>query len=192
VEIVDANGKTLAMVPVQAKGEWMTTDFVPFEETIEFTPTTETGKIIFHKDNPSGEPQLDDKREISVRFDLTGVPKRMIKIYNYDESKDKDQNGNILCSAAGLVAVDKEIVRTNTPIQDAVRTQLSTMNLDGVELTGANLTAGALTLAFKDPNNKTSGGSCRVSILRAQIEASAKQFGGVSQVKYSPAEVFQP
>ncbi|MBA3551132.1 hypothetical protein H0W32_02915 [Patescibacteria group bacterium] len=69
LKIVDANGKTLAEVPAQAQGEWMTEEFVPFEVTVPFaTSTTKIGKIIFIKDNPSGDPERDDSFELPVIF----------------------------------------------------------------------------------------------------------------------------
>lgn len=69
VEIVDAAGKRLAIVPAQAEGEWMTTEFVPFSVSIPFSSTTAaTGTIILHKDNPSGLPEFDRSVSIPVRF----------------------------------------------------------------------------------------------------------------------------
>lgn len=69
VEITDKNGNRLGISYAQAQGEWMTTDFVPFESTIEFNSGTATsGFIIFHKDNPSGLPEHDDSRQMSVTF----------------------------------------------------------------------------------------------------------------------------
>lgn len=41
-------------------------------------------------------------------------------------------------------------------------------------------------------NNKTNGGSCRAGILWFQIEATAKQFSEVKQVRFLPEELFQP
>lgn len=69
VTILDANKKILAKVPVQAKGEWMTEDFVEFEGDITFlAPTTDTGVVIFENDNPSGDPARAKSIEIPVRF----------------------------------------------------------------------------------------------------------------------------
>jgi hypothetical protein len=71
VELKDMNGQALALVPAQAQGEWMTTDWVPFEVTLVFSvtaTTTDNGILTLHKDNPSGEPQFDDARSISVRL----------------------------------------------------------------------------------------------------------------------------
>jgi len=69
IRIIDANGKELGIVPAQAQGEWMTTEFVPFETELVFsTPTTDTGTLILEKDNPSGLPEHADERRIPVRF----------------------------------------------------------------------------------------------------------------------------
>lgn len=69
VRILDANGMELAVVPAQAQGEWMTTEFVPFKATVVFeTPMTTTGTVVFEKDNPSGLPEYADAVSVPVRF----------------------------------------------------------------------------------------------------------------------------
>lgn len=55
VELVDSKGNVLAEQQAQARGEWMTDDWVPFEATLEFdAPDDERGYLIFHRANPSG------------------------------------------------------------------------------------------------------------------------------------------
>jgi hypothetical protein len=53
-EIQDANGKKIAEGPVQAQGDWMTPEFVPF--SLQVTVPNYHGKatLILHNDNPSG------------------------------------------------------------------------------------------------------------------------------------------
>lgn len=185
----------------------MTENFVPFSSTIEFSsaPTTQTGKVVLHKDNPSGLPQNDAKVEIPVRFSNVVAQTREVNLYFYDSGRDRDANGNVLCSAKGLVPVERSIAFTNTPIQDSVKELLkgptsvekltltdTEFPLAGVSLSSASLSNGVLTLTFNDPQNKTTGGSCRVTVLSAQIEATAKQFGGVNSVRFAPEDVFQP
>lgn len=134
------------------------------------------------------------------------VQTRTISLYYYDPANDQDESGNIQCSREGLVTVRREIPVTQTPIQDAIRLLLqgeltaqekadgatTEYPLDGVELVGAALKDGVLTLEFKDPMNKTGGGSCRVGILWFQIEATALQFPEVKSVRFIPEELFQP
>lgn len=59
-----------------ARGEWMTTEFVPFSTNVTFTSPYQSGDpdfmkngtLILKKDNPSDLPELDDALEIPVRF----------------------------------------------------------------------------------------------------------------------------
>lgn len=69
-ELKDAQGKTLAQGPVQAKSDWMTPDFVPFSITITFPtqPAGSKGTLVLKKDNPSGDPARDEELDIPVTF----------------------------------------------------------------------------------------------------------------------------
>ena len=212
IKIVDANENILGTHFATAQGEWMTEDFVPFRAELDFTvSSTEQGTLILQKNNPSDLPENDGKLRIPVLFDATAsLPKpdaqRLIKLYYYNFSKDKDASGNISCTPNGLEYVERNIPLTITPIQDAIKLLLkgeltaaertdgitTEFPLSGLELEGASLKDGTLTLAFADPQNKTSGGSCRAGILWFQIEATAKQFPEVSSVRFLPEELFQP
>ena len=69
IRLVDAAGGVLVVVPAQARGEWMTTDFVPFEVQLTFAPPSSPGGfLILQKDNPSGLPEHADSLVIPVRF----------------------------------------------------------------------------------------------------------------------------
>ncbi len=72
VILTDWDGKIIAQVSAQAKGDWMTTDWVPFEAMITFTNpgavVSSRGALILKKDNPSGLPENDDYRELAVFF----------------------------------------------------------------------------------------------------------------------------
>lgn len=70
VELKDANGKTIAEAPAQAKGDWMTEEFVPFSLSLTFPaqPRGTMGTLILHKDNPSGEPERDQSLSIPITF----------------------------------------------------------------------------------------------------------------------------
>jgi hypothetical protein len=205
VELRDGNGKIIAQAPAQAQSDWMTTNFVPFSVTLTFAkPTTSTGTLILRNDNPSGLPENAKSISIPVRFSIT---ERTVKLYFYNSALDKDAAGNILCSSKGLVAVNRTIPVTQTPLQDTLRLLLrgdltaserssgvtTEFPLGGVSLTSASLTnAGTLTLSIADPQNKTSGGACHAQVLRAQVETTARQFPEVKTIIFSPATVFQP
>lgn len=144
---------------------------------------------------------------IPPKCDFAACPEtRKIRLYYYNSELDKDELGNTMCSRDGLVAVEREVAVTTTPIQGAIKLLLSGQlteqeksqginteyPLEGLSLKGASLKDGVLTLEFDDSKNKTVGGACRVGILWFQIEATAKQFSEVKQVKFYPEELFQP
>lgn len=57
-ELLDAEGKRLVQGPVQAQGEWMTPNFVPFSFQVTI-PANYKGAatLVLHNDNPSGLPE---------------------------------------------------------------------------------------------------------------------------------------
>jgi hypothetical protein len=69
VYLLDADGDTIAVMPAQAEGEWMTQAFVPFKATLTFTPpASPTGTLILAKDNPSGLPEHAAELRVPIRF----------------------------------------------------------------------------------------------------------------------------
>jgi hypothetical protein len=68
--LVDERGATLATAIVQADGEWMTEDFVPFSATFRFTVPegVRAGRLVLDKSNASGLPEHDASLVIPVRF----------------------------------------------------------------------------------------------------------------------------
>ncbi|MEX1028052.1 MAG: Gmad2 immunoglobulin-like domain-containing protein [Candidatus Paceibacterota bacterium] len=207
VRILDANGNELGVVPAQAQGDWMTAEYVPFSAELTFsTPSTDTGTVVFERSNPSGLPENANELRVPIRFNANATPQRSVSLYYYNPERDQDASGNILCSDAGLVEVTRQIPVTQTPIQDTIRLLLegnltaqeeaqgieTEYPLTGFALTGANLANGTLTLSFNDSNNRTSGGSCRVGILWAQIRETALQFDVVDEVEFTPETLFQP
>lgn len=214
VNLYDGNGQLLAATTAQAKEDWTSEDFVPFEAKLEFLPP-ETGKgtLVLEKDNPSGLAENADELRMPVFFSQEdresqeeNQEKRAVKLYYYHPELDQDEEGNIACSRKGLVAVERTIPLTETPIQDTIKLLLkgelteeekaqgieTEYPLEGFSLEGASLKDGVLTLEFFDPQNKTSGGSCRVGILWFQVEETAKQFLEVKEVRFLPENLFQP
>jgi len=205
-KILDESGNILGWGIAQAKADWMTEEFVPFEVKIDFeSPQTQKGVLVLIKDNPSGLPENDDEFRMPIVLEKT-QPQQTISLYYYNSELDQDESGNIMCSRQGLVRVERKIPVTRTPIQDAIKLLLrgeltneeraqgisTEYPLAGFSLTAASLKDGVLTLQFNDANNRSGGGSCRVGILWFQIEATAKEFPQVQQVRFLPEELFQP
>ncbi|MDP3947753.1 MAG: Gmad2 immunoglobulin-like domain-containing protein [bacterium] len=70
VILTNWDGLIIAQGIATAKSDWMTTEFVPFEATLNFTVDknaySNRGSLILRKDNPSGLPEHDDALEIPV------------------------------------------------------------------------------------------------------------------------------
>lgn len=71
IEIISADGTVIGQGIAQAKEDWMTENFVPFEALIAFkTNATTTGVIRLKKDNPSGDPINDAYLDVPVKFGI--------------------------------------------------------------------------------------------------------------------------
>ncbi len=69
VLITDSNNNLMGTGVAQAKGDWMTQDFVDFSADVTFSkPNTPTGFIIFTNDNPSGLPANQKKEKLEIKF----------------------------------------------------------------------------------------------------------------------------
>ena len=70
IELHDSTDKVLSRAVATLKGDWMTTDLVPFTATLAFTEpaTVETAQLVLHKDNPSDLPENDDSVTIPIKL----------------------------------------------------------------------------------------------------------------------------
>ena len=67
VELVGQNGTVIATGMAEAKDDWMTEEFVPFEATLTWgTTSAASATLILHKANPSGMPENDAEVQIPV------------------------------------------------------------------------------------------------------------------------------
>lgn len=82
VVLTDWDGRIIAERAAEARGPWMTEDFVPFTVTFYFdSPYHEgdpdfmqRGSLILRKDNPSGLLEHDDALEIPIMFNAVDAP----------------------------------------------------------------------------------------------------------------------
>jgi len=70
IKIIDSNGKIIVqgVAKERTPGTWMTGKSIPFEATLSFTTTAQSGAIVLQKDNPSGEPKNDASYSLSIAF----------------------------------------------------------------------------------------------------------------------------
>jgi len=130
---------------------------------------------------------------------------KIIKLFYYNPLIDQGPGG-AQCSRNGLVAVERKISDGGNVIENTINLLLrgeltesekadgltTEYPLPGFALQTVEIQSGTLTLTFSDSMNKTGGGSCRVAVLWHQIEATAKQFPEVKEVRFLPEEIFQP
>ena len=211
VRVVDGNGQELGVGIAVAQDDWMTEDFVPFVVDVSFDPPeTATGEIIFVRDNPTGLPEHDDQFAFPVSFATdpgeAASQTQTISLYFYDAARDVDDDGVVQCSPDAVVQSSRTIPATTTPARAVVELVLAgeitdaeaaaglstEYPLPGVGLEDIQLRDGVLTITLADPELATSGGSCRVTILRTQLEKTALQFATVDEVVILPEDVFQP
>lgn len=67
IHLQDASGNNIATTVAQAEGEWMTTEFVPFQATLTI-PDAFSGQavLVLEKDNPSGLPEHGDLLRVPI------------------------------------------------------------------------------------------------------------------------------
>ena len=194
VEIVDANGNRLGIVPAQAEGEWMTTDFVPFKTVLNFNaPTTATGELILHKNNPSGEARFDDQLRIPVRFasGSGGENNQLTLKVFFGKQGVSDVNCEDVVErmrkvpetqSVGRIALE-ELLKgpTSAEKQDGYFTSIN----PGVTIKSLTIENGVARADFSEELGQNVAGSCRVIAIRSQIEETLKQFSSVKQVVIS-------
>lgn len=157
----------------------------------------------------------DENKQIEVDGAINNAPVgdvaenddlSQVNLYYYNESADMSEDGNVQCASDAVLSVSRQVSVSENPIQDTINLLIkgelteeeisddfsTEFPLNGFELVSVNLLDGSLSLEFSDPNNLSSGGSCRVNILRAQIEKTALQFEGVASVRFLPNSILQP
>ena len=128
-----------------------------------------------------------------------------VKLYYYNQKLDQGEQHFISCDEKYVVPTERTVTVEDATIEktlklllmgeltDAERSLGLTTEFpnEGFSLTSYKLEDGQLFLEFKDENSFTSGGSCRIGLLRMQIEKTALQFPEVKHVVF-PEELFQP
>ncbi len=187
VKILDSTGKELGRGIMQAKSDWMTTDFVPFEGEIEFQPsTTNNGLLVLEKDNPSGLPENDKSIEIPIRFSQIETIK--VKVYFNNNKLDPEFSCN------KVFPVERIIPKTQAPAREALELLLegpSSVDIDqgfftninpDVKIQSLTIENGVAKVDFDEQLEFQVGGSCRVAAIRAEITQTLKQFSTVKEV----------
>ncbi|MBI4101685.1 MAG: GerMN domain-containing protein [Candidatus Nealsonbacteria bacterium] len=190
IELLDERGNSLAIVVAQAKDDWMTANFVPFEATLDFPPSLSgKGTLIFKKDNPSGLPEFDDEFSLPIVFE----PQESIKVKAFVNTSKMDPE----FSCNKVFPVEREVVKTEAvaraaleellkgPTRKELAEEFFTSLNPGVKIQRLTVENGTAKVDFDETLQFQVGGSCRVSAIRAQISNTLKQFPTVEDVVIS-------
>lgn len=192
--LYDNNTAKLGCGIMQAKDNWMTTDFVPFEGKIDFELAKyENGTLILEKSNPSGLKENAEQIEIPVRFgagSITAPETIKIKIYFNNSKLDP-------FSCEEVFAAEREIIKTPAVARRAIEELLkgptekekeegflTNINPD-VKIQKLNIKNGLAEVDFDKQMEFQVAGSCRVLAIRSQIIQTLKQFPTVKDVVIS-------
>ncbi len=189
VSLQDSAGNELYIEPLTATTEWMTTT-VRFEANLEYVTLDQYGKLIFRNENPSGEPSRDREVMIEVRL-IPAVG--MLKVQSYFSNSQLDPEATCekvfpvdriveKTSAVGRVALE-ELLKGPKQIEKGKGYETS-IN-PGVQINSLTITGGIAKVDFNDALTAGVAGSCRVGMIRLQIEQTLKQFPTVKSVVIS-------
>lgn len=189
IRLEDNNGNKIAESYVTAKGDWMTTGFVPFEGELTFTVPAGVieGKLIFEKSNPSDLPQNADSISIPVKF-----AQKMTEVSLFFSNSQKDP-GMADCSRVYMV---KRSVPAIQAIARAALEELLKGPTEEEKSKGyfSSIPGGVIIqslsisnkTAFVDFNSKIeTAGSCKVAAILSQVNETLNQFDTVDKVVIS-------
>lgn len=194
IKLFDDNNFLLGVSQSQALNDWMTEDFVPFEATLSFAePSTQKGKLILEKNNPSGLLKNFDQLIIPVYFKKasTNLEKLMtVKIFLSDSRFMNEPHFD--CSRT--IAVERKVPKTQEVSRAAIEALLrgatqeeinqgfiSNIN-PGTRIKNLTIENKVAKIDFNERLGFQVGGSCRVTAIRAEITETLKQFPNIKEV----------
>ncbi|MDD5590076.1 MAG: GerMN domain-containing protein [Candidatus Portnoybacteria bacterium] len=189
VKLLDEKGNQIAAGIIQAKDDWMTTEFVPFEGQLEFSTAATAGTLVFENDNPSGLPENSKKFEVPVKIEAGET--MSINAYFGNNQLDPQTSCNIVFAAPRTIAKTQGVARVALEEMlkgptDVEKSQgFYTSINSGVKIQKITIENGVAKVDFDKRLEDATGGSCRVSAIRTQITETLKQFSSVKSVVIS-------
>ena len=186
VRLLDGVGKELALGILTATTEW-TKPPVNFETTLTFqTQTSGPMMLLFENENPSGDPARDKTFTLPVKVKLSGETTAVKAFFGKNE---------ITSSTCSIVfPVDRIVPKTQAIARAALeellkgptdeeKSQGYFTNINpGVKIQSLAIDSNGLAKADFSSELESSGGSCRVTEIRSEINFTLKQFPIVKNV----------
>ncbi len=190
VRVYDDAGNELGVGIAQAKGDWMTKDFVEFSGMVEFKPPSSLmGKVVFEKDNPSGLEENAGFVEMPIRFKRSVLESMSVKAFFSNKLSDPK---SVDCGK--VYAVTRTVPKTlgvavaainellKGPTAEESRLAYFTNVSAEAALKTIYIQDGVATADFTAGLVKNVAGSCKVLAIQAQIRETLKQFPTVKEV----------
>ena len=196
VELTKDNGVSLATGTVTAQGDWMTEEFVPFTATLRFDDVDrKAGKLIFQNANPSGLPENQEKFIVPVKFDQPDATepaeeKITVKVFFSNSNLDPTASCNKTFSVERQV---KTLGVARAALEELLKGPLDLEKTDGygssindkVKINSIRIEHKTVYVDFDSQLEYQVGGSCRISMIHAQIDQTLKQFESIDKVVIS-------
>lgn len=181
------DGQTITTINAEAKGNWMTTDFVDFTATLFYPTSTETRKadLILEKDNPSGLPENDKSLRIPVV--LSGEAE---SVYVFWGTQGKECNEVVASPVIRFKHLGDQQATARLVLEELLKGPTDAEKNSGF-FTSINPDVKIQKFSIEDRVAKVDfdkqlefqmGGSCRVAAIRAQITQTLKQFSIIKEV----------
>ncbi len=190
VVLKDPAGNRLGATIAVAQSEWTTNDFVPFEAVLEVHPQLHTeGVLYLQKSNPTGDASYDDALEIPLSFPEEYIT---VQVHFVDTSLSEnslfcDHTADVSRSTAKIKSVARfalEQLFAGPSYFEKVRGYTTSIN-SGVTIKSLTVDDRVAYVDLSDEAQEGVAGSCWVTSIRAQIEATLKQFPSVDSVVIS-------
>ncbi|MDD5639602.1 MAG: GerMN domain-containing protein [Candidatus Pacebacteria bacterium] len=188
IELIDKNNNVIAIGIGMAMANSLTEDFVPFEAKLEFMNSEKKeGFLVFKNDNPSGLPENEKQIKIPVVINANQNLTK-VKVYFANDNLDKD----VTCSK--VFPVERDVEKTEAIARTALEELFKGVNKKeeadsyrtalnpGIKINRLVITDGVANVDLSEELDESVGGSCRVSLIRKQIEETLKQFSNVKSV----------
>ncbi len=187
VKLLDEKGELLATGIATAEGEWMTTEFVPFQAVLNFLVSTATrATLVLEKDNPSGLPENADELRMPVLMEKTET--MTVKIFFNNNQLDPEFSCNKVFPVARAVAKTQASARAALEellkgVTAAEKEEGFFTNINqGVKIQKLVIENEVAKVDFNEELERAVGGSCRAAAIRAQITQTLKQFPTVNKI----------
>ncbi len=193
VRLLDASNNELALGILTATTDWMQ-PIVNFETTLEFqSDTAQAGNLVFHNENPSGDPVRDRTFTLPVKITKSANEMMTVKIFLTNAKLDPG------VSCYKVFPLEREIPKTQAVARAALEELImGTTSAEkeqgysgglsynpGIKIQSLTVENGIAKVDFNNQLQDKVGGSCRVTAIRSEITETLKQFPTVDSVVIS-------